>query len=111
MATTERERHFWRRKLPMGFSLYLERLGRCVVRDQPKNIYEYAAQYMEDLVLEHEGNKVKNGVFKSVHVIKFGTYCKFGNFREGFIFAKLRRCGVSQKKRNHRETEKLFVLN
>ena len=62
MATTERERHFWRRKLPMGFSLYLERLGRCVVRDQPKNIYEYAAQYMEDLVLEHEGNKVKNGV-------------------------------------------------
>ena len=24
-------------------------------------------------------------------------YCKFGNFREGFIFAKLRVCGVSRK--------------
>ena len=91
MATTERERHFWRRKLPMGFSLYLERLGRCVVRDQPKNIYEYAAQYMEDLVLEHEGNKVKNGVFKSVHGILVRTV----NLE---IFAKLRRCGVSQNK-------------
>ena len=24
-------------------------------------------------------------------------YCKFGNFREDFIFAKLRVCGVSRK--------------
>ena len=24
-------------------------------------------------------------------------YCKLGNFREGFIFAKLRRCRVSRK--------------
>ena len=23
--------------------------------------------------------------------------CKYGNFPDGFIFAKLRRCGVSQK--------------
>ena len=27
-----------------------------------------------------------------------GHYCKFGNFREGFIFAKLGVSGVSQKK-------------
>ena len=54
-ARANRERHFWRRKLPLGFSLYLERLGRCIVRDQPKDILIYAAQYMEDLSLEHEG--------------------------------------------------------
>ena len=27
----------------------------------------------------------------------FRLYCKFGNFREDFIIAKLRGCGVSRK--------------
>ena len=29
--------------------------------------------------------------------ILYHTYCKFGNFREGFIFTKLRKCEVSWK--------------
>ena len=33
------------------------------------------------------------------------SYCKFGNFREDFIFAKLRACGVSREK-NPREIVK-----
>ena len=30
-------------------------------------------------------------------VVRSREYCKFGNFREGFIFTKLRRSGVSRK--------------
>ena len=32
---------------------------------------------------------------RKVYQYQKGAYCKFGNFREGFIFAKLRICEVS----------------
>jgi len=53
MATAEREQ--WRRRLPAGFQLLLERLGRAVIRDNPPNILEYAAGYIEKKILEDQG--------------------------------------------------------
>ena len=41
----------------------------------------------------------------NTYISMFYHDCKFGNFREGFIFAKLRKCEVSRKQ-NPRELAK-----
>jgi hypothetical protein len=37
-------------RVPQGFQTLLEMLSREILRDQPKNIYEYSANYLEKLV-------------------------------------------------------------
>ena len=34
-------------------------------------------------------------ILNKIYQTRTTQYCKFGGFREGFIFAKLRLCGVS----------------
>ncbi|CAF0716733.1 unnamed protein product [Brachionus calyciflorus] len=37
-------------RVPQGFQTLLEMLSREVLRDQPKNVYEFAADYLDGLV-------------------------------------------------------------
>lgn len=37
-------------RVPQGFQTLLEMLSREILRDQPENIYEYAANYFEGLL-------------------------------------------------------------
>lgn len=46
------EKAYWRRKLPPGFQFWMENLGRSVVYAQPDNIYEHAAKYLEEKLME-----------------------------------------------------------
>ena len=39
-------------RVPQGFQTLLEMLSREILRDQPPNIYEYSAKYLERLVAE-----------------------------------------------------------
>ena len=39
-------------RVPQGFQTLLEMLSREILRDQPQNIYEYSAKYLERLVAE-----------------------------------------------------------
>ncbi|XP_053372660.1 uncharacterized protein LOC123560007 [Mercenaria mercenaria] len=48
------ERQYWRRKLPAKFQLLLERLGRVIVRENPTNLLEFAAKYLEEKLLEEQ---------------------------------------------------------
>lgn len=42
-------------RVPQGFQTLLEMLSREILRDQPQNIYEYSATYLEGLV-KQRGN-------------------------------------------------------
>lgn len=42
-------------KVPPGFGALLERLTREILRDQPKDIPKYAAEYFETLLKTREG--------------------------------------------------------
>ncbi|CAL1529322.1 unnamed protein product [Lymnaea stagnalis] len=48
---TQEERDYWQQRLPRGFQFYLERLARGVIRNQPENIKEFAAGYLEELLV------------------------------------------------------------
>jgi hypothetical protein len=37
-------------RVPQGFQTLLELLSREILRDQPKDIYDYAAKYLEEMV-------------------------------------------------------------
>ena len=48
-------------------------------------------------IMPHSGGRVGSGIYFASENSKsadYGIYCKFRNFREGFIFAKLRICEV-----------------
>ncbi|XP_022336107.2 uncharacterized protein LOC111132574 [Crassostrea virginica] len=46
------EKAYWRKKLPPGFQFWMENLGRSIVFAQPENIYEHAAKYLEQRLME-----------------------------------------------------------
>ena len=54
--SVSKERAYWRRKLPHGFQYYLQRLARRVIRGQPGNVYQFAAEYLEQQLRERSGN-------------------------------------------------------
>lgn len=37
-------------RVPQGFQTVLEMLSKEILRDQPTNIYEYAADYLDTLI-------------------------------------------------------------
>ncbi|XP_071094909.1 uncharacterized protein [Haliotis cracherodii] len=46
------EKTYWRNKLPLGFQYYLERMARSIIRGMPENVYEFAAVYLEEKLVE-----------------------------------------------------------
>ncbi|XP_067656243.1 uncharacterized protein [Haliotis asinina] len=46
------EKMYWRQKLPLGFQYYLERMSRSIIRGLPDNVYEFAAVYLEEKLVE-----------------------------------------------------------
>ena len=72
---TSVERQYWRRRLPAKFQLLLERLGRVIVRENPSNLLEFAAKYLEEKLLEEEGNSYLIYLILSVKRTYFSYSC------------------------------------
>ena len=44
-------------RVPRGFQNLLEGLAREVLRSQPEELYEFGAQYFENLIKQREGER------------------------------------------------------
>lgn len=69
VPTENLERAYWRRKLPLGFRFYLERLVRALLQEEPPNGKEFAAAFFEELLVQR--NSELNLLPESPYFYKF----------------------------------------
>lgn len=80
--TTTLNHAYWRRKLPRGFTFYIERLTRGIIRVQPSNIPQFAAVFMEEILVQRNCKFLNGNMGESVFILR-GFY--FGSFILLFI--------------------------
>ncbi len=59
--------------VPEGMVDLMKKLSKGVIKERPENIYEYAADFFEKMLIERDGSLDKGyGKFRS-----YTEYCKF----------------------------------
>ena len=56
-------------RVPQGFQTLIEMLSKEILREQPKNIYEYSATYLEKIIKD-------KGIFLKKLWKSFATFCR-----------------------------------
>ena len=75
---TSAERDYWQRRMPPGFQFYLERMARAVIRNQPPNIADFAAVYLEELLVGRNGKSrdIRSWDKSGPDLYKMGQICE-----------------------------------
>lgn len=55
-------------RVPPGFEHLLEGLAREILREQPKNQLEFAAEYFRKKLRERDGEKLQNDLCTQMHM-------------------------------------------
>ena len=67
-------------RVPRGFQNLLEGLAREVLRSQPEELYEFGAQYFENLIKQREGKKyyIRHDMF--IEVVSSSVVAQLSDF-------------------------------
>lgn len=82
-------------KIPSGLEELMRGLAKSVIKENPENIYEFAAEYFENLLKERDGTVDQ-------------SYKKFATYK---VYKKNKAEGLKRAKKTSSDVSKCYVLN